>query len=305
MSDRIKLLFVGAGWEAYETLEALYSDKRFEIVGILTQPDRPKGRKREIKKSKIVKFSEIEEIPLFYADKDNVFKQTLESCSPEIIVCKSFGVMLPEFFLEAAKFKAINVHYSLLPKYRGAVPVQKAILEGERRTGLSIVRMVKKLDAGDILAQYGVEIADNDTNVTIRKKLVEVTKDRLADILVRWCAGKITPVKQDESMASYCWESDIAKKNAFVDFERMSAVEIDRMVRAFLPWPVAWFLINSKRMKIFEASIVDVESMDDEFIMKCKEGYLKLDKVQLEGKGIIDGRELKNYTAIRSVLEQT
>lgn len=280
----IKLLYIGVGFEAFHTLLSLHQDERFKIVGVLTQPDKPQGRKMEIIKSDIIKFCEENKIPLYFDD----YKKILKECNPEIIVCKSYGRLLPEYFLETPKFKAVNVHYSLLPKYRGAVPVQKAILDGENKTGISIVKMVKALDAGDILAQFDTEISAEDTNISVRNRLLDITKMELGDVLADWCTGEIIPVAQSKEDASYCHESDIAKENAFIDLERMDYEQISRRVRAFVPWPVAWCFFEGKRLKIFKCSAIDSPAQKGKFIVKCKDGFLRLDSFQFEGRKKID-----------------
>lgn len=260
----IKTLFVGSNWEALATLKTLHEDERFDIVGVITQPDKPVGRKQEILPTEIKLYCQSEKIPVFHTESnEQKYKEALEKFAPELILCKSFGEIIPTFFLEAPKYKAINVHYSLLPLYRGAVPIQKAILNGDKTTGITIVKMVDKLDAGPVLAQFEEEIKDNDTNLSLRERLVKLTQEKLPDILINWCEGKITANQQDESIATYCWQKDISKERAEIVFANDTAENIDRKVRAFIPWPVAWCLIDGKRVKLFDVKSVDKTAINE------------------------------------------
>ncbi|MBD3329037.1 methionyl-tRNA formyltransferase [Candidatus Dojkabacteria bacterium] len=304
---QIKTLFLGSNWEALETLKVLHNDKRFDIIGTITQPDKPVGRNQEIKPTMIKEYCLDQEIQVFHTlAKKSLYREALEKFNPELAVCKSFGEILPKFFIEAPKFGVINVHYSLLPKYRGAVPIQKAILEGDSQTGISIVKMVRKLDAGPIISQFPEKIQPDDTNISLRKRLVQMTGNVLPDILEKWCAGKIEATKQNYAQATYCWEKDIAKSQALIDFKTMPANQIDRMVRAFVPWPVAWCLLpDNRRMKIFKVAIVNDPSpkldpgvfkvIDNDFMVGAPGGVvIDLLDVQIEGKRHMDMAALIN-----------
>jgi methionyl-tRNA formyltransferase len=296
----IKTLFIGSNWEALETLKVLKQDPRFEIVGVITQPSKPVGRKQTVEETEIISFSKINKIPTFT---DDNYKKIADELDYDLIVCKSFGRILPSWFLK----NAINVHYSLLPKYRGAVPIQKAIMEGETETGISIVLMGRKLDAGDILYQAKEKILPNDTNESLRKRLVALTGQVLPNILVKWQEGKVTPTPQDEKLASYCYREDISKDNAFIDFLNMSTDRVERIVRAMIPWPIAWTVLpNGKRMKIFEGKVVERKMVDDieidgkRLFFRCEDGCYECLVVQVEGgkrlnvETLLNGNLLKN-----------
>jgi methionyl-tRNA formyltransferase len=167
---KIKTLFLGTGWQSLETLKALYNDRRFEIVGIITPSDKPVGRKHELTPSDVKKFGLENNIPVFHTEKQKEkYQEALDLFKPELIVCIAYGEIVPGFFLDYPKYKSINIHFSLLPKYRGAVPIQMAILKGEKVTGISIVQMVEKLDAGPVIKEYEEQILDTDTNQTLRE----------------------------------------------------------------------------------------------------------------------------------------
>ena len=259
--EPVRTLFLGTDWESVETLDTLFHDPRFNIVGVITQPDKKAGRKKELTPSKVKIFAIDNGIPVFHTEKnEEKYKEALDKFKPGLVVCKAFGEIVPKFFLEYPKYKAINVHFSLLPKYRGAVPIQKAILEGNKKTGITIMLMSEGLDEGDILEQFEEDILDNDTNQSLRERLVKKSREVLPDILEKWINGEIKPKKQDNSKATYCWQKDISKENAEIDWDSEEPEYIERKIRAMIPWPVAWTMMDGKRMKIFRAEIVNIES---------------------------------------------
>ncbi|MCB9790777.1 methionyl-tRNA formyltransferase [Candidatus Nomurabacteria bacterium] len=302
----IKTLYLGSNWEALETLKSLDRDSRFDISAIITQPDKPKGRDQKVIESEIKLYAQEHDIPVFYTrNKEERYSEALDLFKPDLIVCKSFGEIIPGDFLEAPKFKAINIHFSLLPKYRGAVPIQKAILDGETETGISIVKMVAELDAGPILAQFRESIKTDDTNETLRKRLVKRCTDVIGDTLEKWIQGQIKPEEQDDKSATYCWKADISKEKAEINWQEKSAEEIERMVRAFLPWPVAWTAFREKRLKIFKAQLVDNSTMQvnlapGQFTSQSERLFIGTNssdkliqpiEVQLEGKTVMSASE--------------
>ncbi|HCC68164.1 TPA: methionyl-tRNA formyltransferase, partial [Patescibacteria group bacterium] len=215
------------------------------------------------------------------------------------------GEIVPGFFLEYPRYKSINVHFSLLPKYRGAVPIQKAILDGEKETGISIMLMSKGLDEGDILSTYKEKIIKKDSNQTLRKRLVKKSAEILGDTLEEWIKGKIKPKKQDSDIATYCWKKDISKENAQINWDSMSPEYIERMVRAFLPWPVVWTLLDGKRLKLFnvdifqcntdkEAGELFIEDNNLLFSTKEKNVCIKINELQVEGKKKMLAQEFIN-----------
>ncbi len=257
----IKTVFVGSNWEALEVLETLFNDENFHIEGIVTKPNKPVGRKQEIKNTPINEFAQKNSIPTIHPEKqEQLYQQALDLFKPELIVCTAFGEIIPTFFLEYPKYKAINIHFSLLPKYRGAIPIQKAILNGDKETGITFLIMVEKLDAGPMIAQFKEPIREYDTNETLRQRLINRTKQVLIPVLNNWVEGKIKPVPQNESQATYCYQKEISKERAQIDWENMDPQYIERMIRAFVPWPVAWTYINDVRIKIYQAQLINAQS---------------------------------------------
>lgn len=297
IKEPVHTLFLGTDWESVETLRLLLEDKRFNIVGVITTVDKPVGRKQLLTPSKVKDFALENNIPVFHTEKQQEkYHEALETFKPELIVCKAFGEIVPGFFLDYPKYKSINIHFSILPKYRGAVPIQKAILDGERETGITIMLMAEAFDEGDILKIFKEEILPTDTNLSLRQRLVEKSASVVGDILENWINGKIKPVKQDSSKATYCWQKEISKENAEINWNEMEPEYIERLVRAMIPWPVAWFTHNGKRIQIYEATLMNIkhnqkpgevytiEKNSTGMTTKDPNTVLKLHEIQIEGK---------------------
>jgi methionyl-tRNA formyltransferase len=302
----VKTLFLGSSWESVETLKSLNEDPRFDIVGVITTVDKPVGRDQVLTPSDVKKYALENNIKVFHTEKsDEKYKKSLEEFDPELIICKAFGEIVPEFFIDYPKYKAINVHFSILPKYRGAVPIQKAILDGEKKTGITIMLMSKGLDEGNIIRIYEEDILPKDTNLSLRERLVKKSAEILGDTLEDWINEKIEDKEQDQNMATYCWQKDISKENAKIDWEEMEPEYIERMVRAFIPWPVAWTIWNDKRIKLFDVDIIECNSkiepgklfIDKEdllFSTKSKDLCIKINRLQIEGKQEMSSQEFIN-----------
>lgn len=306
----IRTLFLGSNHEALETLKVLNENKDFEIVGVITQPDKAVGRKKEVVETDIKKYCKKNNIVVFHTQgKKEKYREALDLFKPEINVCKSFGEKIPKFFLDFPKYKSINIHFSLLPKYRGAVPIQMAILNGDEYTGISIIKMSKDLDAGDILAQYKGKIQKDDTNISLRERLVKKTAEILPKVLIKWTRGDIELKKQDEKEVTFCFKEDVSKEKAKIDFEKQTAEYIERMVRAFLPWPVAWIVINGKKAKLFKVKINKEKVLKPkEFLNKnhslligCKKETIEIEKLQMEGKKEMEIKEFLNGIKVASI----
>ncbi|KUK77768.1 MAG: methionyl-tRNA formyltransferase [candidate division WS6 bacterium 34_10] len=306
IKEPIRTLFLGSSWESVETLRALDEDMRFDIVAVITTVDKPVGRRQVMTPSKVKSYALSNRIRVFHTEKkEKKYQEALAKFNPELIVCKAFGEIVPEFFIEYPRYKAINVHFSILPKYRGAVPIQKAILEGEDETGISIMLMSKGLDEGDILKIYKEPILSNDTNLSLRKRLVKKSAEIIGDVLEEWVHGEIDPTPQDDSKATYCWQKDISKENAEIVWDKMEPEYIERMVRAFIPWPIAWTEWNGKRVKLFDVDLVKLQNdredgelfvNNDEllFATKDRDICIKVNKLQIEGKTEMEADEFIN-----------
>ena len=314
IKNPVRILFLGTGWESVETLKALHKDCRFEIVGVITATDKLVGRKQISTPSDVKVYAIEHGIAVFHTErKSDMYVKALDLFKPELVVCKAFGEIIPKVFLDFPKYGCINIHFSILPKYRGAVPIQKAILDGEKKTGISIILMSEGLDEGDVLDIYEEDIKDGDTNLSLRKRLVNRSADILGDVLERWINNKIEAKKQNPLYATYCWQKDISKENAEIVWEKQIPEYIERMVRAFIPWPIAWCRLNNtgnanvngKVMKIFEAELVEIHNGFDAGTIFQHDGMLlfatrdphiclMVKELQIEGKNKMKERDFLN-----------
>jgi methionyl-tRNA formyltransferase len=310
----MKTVFLGTAWESLETLKVLHDDPDFEIVCVITAPDKPVGRKLRMTPSEVKVYALKNKIPVVHTDnRKDLYIKVLEKYKPEIAVCKAFGEIIPKEFLEYPKYGCINIHFSILPKYRGAVPIQKAILDGEKETGISIMSMNEGMDEGDILGIFEEKIREDDTNLSLRTRLVEKSKEVLIPTLNRWVNGEISAKQQDHENATYCWQRDISKEKAEVLWNEYSPEYIERMVRAFIPWPVAWTALDSslptslakKKMKIYKSSLIDFPSEKDPGNLFSTEGMvlfstkdplvsLRVEEFQIEGRNRTNEKDFLN-----------
>jgi methionyl-tRNA formyltransferase len=282
----MRTIFLGTSWESVETLKVLVNDPYFEVVSVITTPDRPVGRKQILTQSEVKSFALEKNIPVIHTESSKEkYIEVLDRYKPEIAVCKAFGEIIPKEFLEFPKYGCINIHFSILPKYRGAVPIQKAILDGEEETGISIMLMTEGLDEGPVLETFKEKIEEEDTNITLRKRLVEKTTDILIPTLKKWVAGDIQAIPQNHRKATYCWKKDISKENAEILWNKYEPEYIERMIRALLPWPIAWTVWNKKRLQIFDAEITSCNEDGKPGDLVLKEGLI-LFKTKSEDKCI-------------------
>ncbi len=304
--EPVKTLFLGTDWESVETLKSLLEDKRFDIVGVITTVDKPVGRKQIFTPSKVKEYALKNGIEIFHTEKQKEkYQQALDKFKPELIVCKAFGEILPDFFINYPKYKSINIHFSILPKYRGAVPIQKAILDGEKETGITVMLMSAGIDEGDILKTIKEPIYETDTNLSLRERLVNISANTIGDILEQWVNDQIQPQKQDSSQATYCWQKDISKESAEIKWEEMKPEYIERLVRAMIPWPVAWCIWENKRFKIYKsilvkknsdkkAGVLFIENNQIYFSTKDQDFCLEVLQLQVEGKQQTSSKEYIN-----------
>jgi len=277
---------------AVEALEAII-DKGHEIIGVVTQPDKVRGRGGK------VSFSPIKEVALKHnlniyqpiKVRDPEFIQTIRDLEPEVIVVAAFGQILPKELLDMPPYGCINVHASLLPKYRGASPIQAAILNGEKETGVTIMHMDVKLDTGDMILQESIPIADYETGGSLHDKLALLGARLVVEALDKLKDGSAPRIPQDDSLASYVKMLD--KDMGTIDFSQ-PALNIERMIRGLNPWPSAYTKLDGKILKFWRADVVEysgdgdpgqiVEVGKDSFTVMTGEDALEIRELQLEGK---------------------
>lgn len=247
----MRIVYMGTPGFAVPPLEYLISN-RYTVVSVFTRPDRPAGRGRLLVPPPVKGVAQGWGLPLEQPAslrKAEVVAQ-LEALAPDVIVVAAFGQLLPQSVLEIPRYGCLNLHPSLLPKYRGASPVAAAILAGDEFSGVTIMLMDKGLDSGPVLARAQIPVAAADTAGSLADKLSRVAARLLGEVLVRWLRGEITPRPQDEAEASY--RGEITRQESEIDWH-LPAVDIWRRVRAFQPWPGCYSRWQGKQLKIVEA----------------------------------------------------
>ena len=238
MSAKQRIIYAGTPEFAVPALEALLA-AGYNVVAVYTQPDRPAGRGRETRASAVKQMAVRHGIPVFQPDSLKAAAELaqLAALAPDLIVVTAYGLLLPEAVLQTPHLGCINIHASLLPRWRGAAPIQRAILAGDTVTGITLMQMDAGLDTGAMLAQQSCEIDETDTGASLHDRLMQLGADLLLDTLPKLFAGSITAIAQDSKQA--CYARKLSKQEAAIDWKQ-SAEEIARAVRAFNAWPVAY-----------------------------------------------------------------
>jgi methionyl-tRNA formyltransferase len=286
----MKIIFMGTPDFAAASLEALI-DSRHEIQAVVTQPDKPKGRKGELTPSPVKVIAKREGIKVYQPLKvrDEEFVDTLRAYNPDVMVVVAFGQIIPLSILKMPKFGCVNIHGSLLPKYRGAAPIQWAVLDGEKETGITTILMDEGIDTGDILLKKTIKIDADETSGSLFDKLMALGAETILETLDELEKGNLTPTKQGESPTAYA--KMLTKAMGLIDFTR-SAKELDCFVRGMDPWPSAYTLLAGKTLKLWKVRAVDgsgkagsvIEIGKESFTIACGEGAIEVLEVQLEGK---------------------
>jgi len=289
----MNIVFMGSPDYAVKILDNL--NKHFNIIAVFTQPDKPVGRKKVLTPTAVKKYALENNLKVFTPSSLKGQEELISSLRPDFIVVAAYGLILPKEVLDIAP--CINLHASLLPKYRGASPIQSAILNGDKYTGVTSMLMDEGLDTGDILVWDYTEIG-NKTSIDLFNELGDIAANQIIYTLKNF--SKIKPLKQNDVLATY--SPKIKKEDGFVDFS--SALIMDRKYRAFKPWPG----IFCEKFKINEMKLVDVDSVNkkgeiieisDGIVVGCEKGRVKLIKIQVPGKkevraiDYINGKRLK------------
>ncbi len=308
----MKIIFMGTPDFAVGTLDALV-EAGHEVSLVVTQPDRVKGRGKTVSMPPVKECALRHDIPVFQPEKvkENEAVMRLRAENPDIIVVAAFGQILSKEILELPKYGCINVHASLLPKYRGAAPIQWSIIDGEEKTGVTIMQMNEGLDTGDILTQREVPILSTETGGSLFDKLAETGASLCVQTISEIEEGNIKPVKQDDSCSSYA--KMLKKELGQIDFSE-SAENIERLVRALNPWPSAYTKLDGEMLKLWETEVVQEDSESDAgmitdvskdyFTVSCGKGQLKVLSLQKNGKkrmtthDFLLGHPLKKGTAL-------
>ncbi|MGV3011740.1 methionyl-tRNA formyltransferase [Streptococcus thoraltensis] len=285
-----KLIFMGTPDLAATVLKGIIDDGSYDILAVVTQPDRAVGRKKEIQMTPVKKVALENHLSVLQPEKLSGSQEMSDimALGADGIVTAAFGQFLPGKLLDSVDF-AVNVHGSLLPKYRGGAPIQYAIINGEKEAGITIMEMVRQMDAGDMIAKASIPITDEDNLGTMFDKLAVLGRDLLLKTLPEYIAGNITPEPQDESQATF--SPNISAEEERIDWIKSNR-DIFNLVRGLNPWPIAHTIWNDKRFKIYEVELVEGHGQPGQIIEKTKkslvvatgDGALSLQRVQPFGK---------------------
>lgn len=249
----LKIVFMGTPAFSVPILEALI--KEYEVVLVVTQPDKEVGRKRELTMTPVKECALKHNIPVFQPEKIRADYQPIIDANPDLIVTAAFGQIIGTKVLNYPKYRSINVHASLLPKYRGGAPIHYSVINGDKETGVTIMYMEKAMDAGDILSQRAIPITDEDTTGSMFEKLSIVGRDLLMETIPSLIKGEITPVKQDPNKVTFAY--NITKEEEYLDLNK-DARSLFNQIRGLLPAPVAYMVLKGDNIKVYNAKISEV-----------------------------------------------
>src|SRR5438067_6940950 len=301
----MRVVFIGTGEIGVPTLHALLGSEEHQLAAVVTQPDKPVGREQRIEPSPIKKALAGTKIPILQPAriKDRQSIEEISALAPEVIVVMAYGQILPQGVLGIPRVACLNLHASLLPRHRGAAPIQAAIASGDFETGITVMYMDEGLDTGDILLQRNVEILPNDTGGSLHDRLAQIAPEALLESLRLIAAGSAPRIRQDNARATYA--PKLKREHGQIDWSE-SAAAIERKIRAYNPWPGAFMKVGDQNLKIFSASVVDLTGQpgeilrsDKDLIVAAGKGALCLAEVQLEGKRRMSGAEfLRGHGAL-------
>ena len=302
----MRIIFVGTPQIACETLREII--KKHEVVAILTQTDKPQGRSKSLVQSEIACIGESAGIKVIKSDKNTpeIIDQ-LKKLNADLFIVFAYGVILKKEFLEITKSGGINIHPSLLPKYRGPSPMQSAILNGDRISGITIQNIKLKVDSGDVLYQTKFDISEDDDIFTIEEKVSKISGEIIIDFLDKFEKGEIKSYAQDDKDVTHC--SMFKKEDGLINWSS-SGDQIVNKIRAFAKWPVCYSFLDGKKILLYKAKISDKISFDayqtiengevvisdnkDGIIVKTSDKLIKLIRLQIEGKKILEYKDFLN-----------
>jgi len=308
----LRVAFAGTPEFALPALAALRS--RHEVVGVLTRPDRPSGRGRRLAASPVKQAATTAGLPLAQPQtlKDATARGVLESWHPDVLVVVAYGLIVPPEVLSLPRLGCLNIHASLLPRWRGAAPVERAILAGDRWTGVTIMQLDAGLDTGPMLLQRRLEILPSHTGGSLREELASLGADALLEALAGLAGGTLAARAQPQEGATYA--ARIAKAEARIDWTQ-EAIQIERQVRAFNPEPVADTRLDGEQLRIFAAEVLDdakkhesdairldpgaiLEVLEGSMVVQCGRGRLAVTQVQRPGRRPVTVRDLSHSLAL-------
>lgn len=297
----IRIVYMGTPDFAVEPLEAIIK-AGYEVAAVVTQPDRQKGRGKEVKMTPVKECALRHGIPVFQPVKikEPEAVAELEKYQADLFVVAAFGQLLSEEILNMPEYGCINIHASLLPAYRGAAPIQWAVLNGEKESGVTIMQMDKGLDTGDMLLKRSVELSPKETGDSLHDKLMRLGAELIVEALPKLEKGELVPEKQKDELSSYA--KKLTKAMGQIDWSK-DAVSLERWIRGLNSWPSAYTFFGGKTLKIWEAQVTEengaqkaepgqvVSVSRESFTVACGQGELQILSLQLEGKKRVSTRE--------------
>ncbi len=301
MSASLKIIFAGTPDFAARHLDALLASEH-QVVGVFTQPDRPSGRGNKLTPGPVKVLAQAHDVPVFQPKslKPEENQQLVADLQADIMVVVAYGLILPKAVLDMPRLGCINVHGSLLPRWRGAAPIQRALWAGDSETGVTIMQMDVGLDTGDMLHKLSCPITPEDTSASLYDKLAELGPQGMLDTLDLLANGKAQPEVQDEAQVSYA--EKLSKEEARLDWS-LSAAQLERCIRAFNPWPLSFFLIEDQPVKVWQASVLPHQNKQPGEIIHADkngiqiataDGVLNLLSLQPAGKKAMSAQDLLN-----------
>ncbi len=295
----MKIIFMGTPDYAVPTLEKIV-EAGHNVLAVFSQPDKPVGRKRIIMPTPVKEKATQLNIPVFQPEsmKNEAVAEQIKALEPDVIVVVAYGKILPKSILDIPKIACVNGHASLLPKYRGASPIQWSIVCGEEKTGVTTMFMNEGMDTGDILETVEVEIGSEETAEELFERLSVISADLMVSTLSKLEKGEITPIPQNEAQATYA--PIIKKEMAFLDFQNMTANEVVCAVRGYYSWPCAYFFLDGKRIKVIKAKASDktestggyIIKNEGELVISCKDNTsVSLLEISPEGKSKMNAKQ--------------
>ena len=304
----IKIIYMGTPEFAVDPLEAIVKEG-YNVAACFTQPDKMKGRSGKPVPSPVKECAVKYDIPVFQPDRlrNSENAEIIKEMAPDMIIVAAYGQILPEEILNIPKYGCINIHASLLPKYRGAAPIEWCVINGEKETGVTTMFMAKGLDTGDMIEKAVTEIGESETAEELRARLTVMGAELIISTMDKILSGKYTRTPQNDEESNYAVM--LKKEMGQIDWS-LPAINIDRLVRGLRPWPTAFTTFQGKSLKIFKAAVLEDDTdaapgevivrTKKDFTVKCGSGALKILSVQPEGKKEMDSVAFLNGNKVEA-----
>ena len=297
----LRVIFMGTPVFACSVLEALIEEK-YNVVLVVSQPDKPVGRHHQVVCTPVHELADKYGIPVLQPEKLREETEKILEYAPDLIVTCAYGQFVPEVILAYPEYGCLNIHPSLLPKYRGGAPVHHAVWNGDTETGVALMEMIRKMDAGRVYAVKRVPIGPDETTEELNLRLMEVSRELIREALPEYLEGKLTGVEQEEEKATIA--RNISKEDEYLSFAKEDLHQAYNHIRALIDWPVAYARINNKRLKIYRAEIREEVCTEEPgtvlgfhagaMEVACTGGILRILELQPEGKKRMKAADFAN-----------